>query len=439
MKTVTFRGGIHPRYSKELSSGEAVRRLEAPAEVAIPLSQHIGAPALPCVEKGDEVLLGQVVGEPGGFVSSAVHSPVSGKVKAVERRPGPIGASVECVVIENDGEDRRSSRDGLGDAWPEAAPGALKERVQAAGIVGMGGAAFPTQVKLSPPQEKPIDTVILNGAECEPYLTADHRLMLERPEAVLTGLEIVVRILGAGRGLVGVEVNKPDAIEALGKAAEGRPVEIVPLEIKYPQGAEKQLIDACLGRRVPSGGLPMDVGVVVQNVGTAAAVTEAVVEGSPLVERVVTVTGEAVSRPANLRVRIGTPIAFLLEACGGLKDDVGKLILGGPMMGFAVAGAELPVTKGTSGVLALREEQVSAKPPGPCIRCGRCGRVCPMRLVPTDIAVASARGEVERAERADAMDCIECGSCAFDCPAGIPLVQHIRLAKGALLAKRRGS
>jgi len=437
MKAVTFSGGVHPRYNKDRSSARAIAELPAPAELAIPLSQHIGAPAKACVAKGDEVLMGQPVGEPAGFVSVPVHSPVSGKVTAVEPRPGATGQPVMSVIVANDGEDRPAALEGLGDGWKTADAAAIREQIKRAGLVGMGGAAFPTHVKLSPPPDKPIDALILNGAECEPFLTADHRVMLERPADVLTGLQIAARVLGATRLFVGVERNKPDALDSISRACDGTGVEVVALQVKYPQGAEKQLIDACLKRQVPSGGLPMDVGVVVHNVGTATAIADAVVEGRPLIRRVVTVTGAMVAEPANLMVRVGTPVSEAIAHCQGDLQGAGKLILGGPMMGFAQHSDQVPVTKGTSGILLLAPDEVDARPPGPCIRCGRCVGACPMRLVPTDIANLSSRGLFEDAEKADALDCIECGSCSFDCPARLPLVQRIRLAKAAIIAARR--
>jgi electron transport complex protein RnfC len=437
MRAVSFRGGVHPSYSKDRSSGCAIAELPAPDEVAIPLSQHIGAPAKPCVGKGDEVLMGQAVGEPAGFVSVPVHAPVSGKVKAIESRPGAMGQAVLSVIVANDGEDRLAELEGLGDDWESADVGTIRELIKNAGLVGMGGAAFPTHVKLSPPPDKPIDTLILNGAECEPFLTADHRVMVERPADVLIGLHIAAKVLGAEKLIVGIERNKPDALDAISAAAEGSGVEVVALEVKYPQGAEKQLIDACLERQVPSGGLPMDVGVVVHNVGTATAMTDAVVAGRPLFRRVVTVTGAKVAEPANLMVRVGTPVGDAIEACKGDLEGAGKLILGGPMMGFAQHTDQVPVTKGTSGILLLGPDEVDTRDPGPCIRCGRCVDACPMRLVPTEIANLSSRGMYEDADKADALDCIECGSCAFDCPARLPLVQEIRLAKAAIMAAKR--
>lgn len=437
MRTVTFRGGVHPRYNKDRSSAAAIVPLPPPDEVVVPLSQHIGVPAKPCVAKGDEVLLGQAVGEPAAFVSVPVHSPVSGKVTAIEPRPGVLGPPVPSVVIASDGQDREAAFQGLGENWESADTDHIREAIKNAGLVGMGGAAFPTHVKLSPPKDKPIDTLILNGAECEPFLTADHRIMLEKPEDVLTGLTIAARVLGAQKRIVAIERNKPDALDAISRAAEGTTIEVVALKVKYPQGAEKQLIDACLDRQVPSGGLPMDVGVVVHNVGTAASIADAVVNGRPLFQRVVTVTGAAVSEPANLLIRIGTPISHAIEVCAGDLDRCGKLILGGPMMGLAQHTSQMPVTKGTSGILLLGKDEVDTRESGPCIRCGNCVGACPMRLVPTDVANLSARGMHEEAEQANALDCIECGSCAFDCPARLPLVQEIRLAKAAIMAAKR--
>ncbi len=439
----SFPGGVHPRYEKDLTAGKASRTLDPPAEAIIPLSQHIGAPAKACVEKGDAVKTGQVVGEAGGFVSSPVHATVSGTVKAVEDRPHPSGRDVPSVVITSDGEDAWVDLDPHDADLFEIPVDEVKDRVLKAGIVGLGGATFPSHVKLSPPADKKIDTVILNGAECEPYLTADHRLMLEQPGEVARGLALIARVMGAGRGIIAVEANKPDAIEALeaevGKlagAVDAR-LEVKVLPVVYPQGAEKQLIYALLGREVPSGGLPMDVSALVHNVGTAAAMVRAAAEGRPLVERVVTVTGDAVREPDNLNVRIGTPVSTLIEACGGYTDDgPAKLIAGGPMMGFAQHTDEVPVIKGTSGILVLSRRLVRRIEPGPCIRCGECLRHCPMKLNPTDIALFAERDLFGDADRAGALDCIECGCCSWGCPASIPLVQHVRKAKVEIMAAR---
>jgi len=436
MKLKTFPGGLHPPDSKSYSAHKAIETCPLPEELVIPLSQHIGAPAEACVEKGETVKKGQVIGQAKGFVSVPVHASTSGEVVAVEPRSHPMGKALPAVVIKPDGED--AWLDGLEGADPESlTPDEIRERIRAAGIVGLGGATFPAHVKLSPPEGKTIDTLILNGVECEPYLTADHRLMLEQTDRVLDGVAILKRTLGVRTVLIGIEANKPDAIAALEKACAGRGFEVVALEVKYPQGAEKQLILAATGREVPSGGLPMDVGVVVQNVGTAAAVSDAVRLGRPLIERIATVTGPCVAEPKNLRVRIGTSLSHMVEFCGGLKEEPAKIIMGGPMMGQTQLSLEVPAIRGTSGVLLLSEAQIDARPEGPCIRCGRCVRVCPARIMPTTIAAYARLDMIEEAEAFGAMDCIECGCCTYTCPAALPLVQAIRYAKAAILAKRR--
>lgn len=431
-------GGVHPPDQKHLSAAKPVEPAPLPDLLVVPLSQHIGAPARPVVKKGDRVLAGQTIGEAVGFVSVPVHAPTSGKVLRVEPAPHPLGPPQPAVVIEPDGEDRwADDLEPLAD--PHGAdPDQIRQRIQAAGIVGMGGATFPTHVKLSPPPEVKIDTVILNGVECEPYLTADHRLMLEEPDRILAGLRVILSVFGLEKGYIGIEENKPDAIELLGrKAREQGFAEVVPLAVKYPQGAEKQLIKAVTGREVPSGQLPMAVGAVVQNVGTAAAIWDAVWAGRPLVERITTVTGEGVAEPRNLRVRIGTPVRHLIELAGGLRGEPGKLILGGPMMGIAHHDPDVPAVKGTSGVLLLPRDRVRTAPEGPCIRCGRCVDACPMGLAPSILRTLIAHEMVAEADEWNALDCIECGSCSFVCPAAIPLVQAIRYAKGRVMARRR--
>jgi len=438
MKLKTFAGGIHPPDNKHWSSHKPIEDCPLPAEFVVPLSQHIGAPAVPCVEVGQSVARGEEVGAAKGFVSVSVHAPTSGTVVAVENRPHPGGTALPAVVIEPDGEDRWAEH--IQPADPaELTVEEMVERVRVAGVVGLGGAAFPAHVKLSPPPEKKIGTLIINGVECEPYLTADHRMMLEEPERVLQGVALLQFIFGAERVAVGIEANKPDAIALFEKMCAETPVEVVPLEVKYPQGAEKQLIAAVTGREVPSGGLPMDIGVAVQNVSTAAAVTDAVLYGRPLIERVCTVTGPAVREPKNLRFRIGTPISHLIEVCGGVTEEPAKIILGGPMMGFTQTGFDVPAVRGTSGVLLLREADVVHRPEGPCIRCARCVQACPIRLLPTTIAAYARRNLSAEAAEYRAMDCIECGSCSFVCPASIPLVQSIRHGKAAILAKRRAA
>lgn len=438
MKQKTFAGGIHPPDSKQWSSHKAIEECPLPAELIVPLAQHIGAPAVPCVEVGQHVAKGQEIGTAKGFVSVPVHAPTSGVISAIENRPHPWGTSLPAVIIKSDGEDRWYPE--LQPADPgELSPEDIIEKVRQAGVVGMGGAAFPAHVKLSPPPEKNIQTLIFNGVECEPYLTADHRLMLEDPERILQGVALLQYVFGSERVVVGIEANKPDAIALFEKLCAGTPVEIVPLQVKYPQGAEKQLIAAVTGREVPSGGLPMDIGVAVHNVSSAAAINDAVLLGRPLIERICTVTGPAIREPKNLRIRIGTPLSQLVDACGGLSEDPGKVILGGPMMGFTQLGFEVPAIRGTSGLLLLRQADVRLQPEGPCIRCARCVQACPMHILPTTIAAYARRDMIAEAAEYCAMDCIECGSCSYVCPAAIPLVQGIRYGKAAILAKKRNS
>ncbi len=429
-KTATFERGIHPEYQKELTSGKAVTPSRLPQRIVIPLSQHIGAPTKPEVNIGDEVKKGQVLGSPTSFVSAPVHSSISGKVIAISDFPQPAGKMVTSIVIESDGKDEavvfKENPDYMNLGADE-----IKTAIKDAGIVGLGGAAFPTNVKLSPPKEKPIDTVIINGAECEPYLTADHRLMVERPQEILEGLKIIMKSLGVNKGYIGIEENKPDAIEKMKTVVSNESnIEVWPLEIKYPQGAEKMLIKAINGREVPSKGLPMDVGTVVQNVGTAFAIYEAVRYGKPLIERVVTVTGKGIQEPRNMMVRIGTLVSDLAEQCGGLVDDVVKVISGGPMMGFALWNLDVPVIKGTSGILVMtKDEYVASDEYCACIRCSSCIDVCPMGLNPSMLSILSEKGYYEETKEYNIFDCFECGSCAFVCPSKRPMVQFIRLAK----------
>ena len=432
----TFSGGIHPPDNKQWSAHKPIEVCSFPAEFVVPMSQHIGAPAVPAVTVGQQVARGEVIGSAKGFVSVPVHAPTSGEVVAVENRPHPSGVAQTAVVIRPDGEDRWA--ESIAPADPSAlSPEEIVERVRLAGVVGMGGAAFPAHVKLSPPAEKPIRTLIFNGVECEPYLTSDHRLMLEEPERILQGVALLQYVFGAERVVIGVEANKPDAIALLKEQCAGTPVEIMPLEVKYPQGAEKQLINAVTGGEVPSGGLPMDIGVAVHNVSTAAAVTDAVVHGRPLIERVCTVTGPALREPKNLLMRIGTPLSHLVEVCGGLVEAPAKIILGGPMMGQSQVDLRAPAVRGSSGLLLLRDQDVVRHAEGPCIRCARCVQACPMHLLPTTIAAYARRDLVAESEEYRALDCIECGSCSYVCPAAIPLVQAIRYGKAAILARKR--
>jgi electron transport complex protein RnfC len=436
MKLKTFPGGLHPPDNKEWSADKAIEDCPLPEELVIPMSQHIGAPAEPCVLVGQKVKKGEVIGQAKGFVSVPVHASTSGEVVAVEPRLHSSGRLLPAVVIRPDGED--AWVEGLPACDPMAlTPDQIREKIRDAGIVGLGGATFPAHVKLSPPEGKIIDTLILNGVECEPYLTADHRLMLEATERLIDGVTILKRVLCVERAFIGIEANKPDAIEVVGRACAGRGIEVQGLKVKYPQGAEKQLILALTGREVPSGGLPMDVGVVVQNVGTAVAVSDAVRHGFPLIERIATVTGPGIVEAKNLRIRVGTSLSAMVDFCGGLQGDPAKIIMGGPMMGTTQLSLDIPATRGTSGVLLFREGDLALVPEGPCIRCGRCVGVCPARILPTTIAAYARLDLINEAEEYNAMDCIECGCCTYTCPAAIPLVQVIRLAKGAILAKRR--
>jgi electron transport complex protein RnfC len=433
----TFRGGIHPSYYKELSSGSAIRELPVPARLTVPLAQHLGAPAKPAVKAGDTVKAGQLIGEANGFISAPVHAPAGGRVAAIEDTLTASGRPCAAVVIETDPSAEWDLLPRFAD-WPAADRKALLAQIGDAGVVGMGGAGFPTRVKLAPPADKPIDTVILNGAECEPYLTSDHRLMVEHAQQIRTGAEIIRRILGAKALRVAVEDNKPDAIAALEKAFQGvaGDVAVAVLRTSYPQGSEKQQIFSVTGREVPRGGLPMDVGCVVENVGTAFAVWDAILNGRPLVRRVISVTGDAVQRPANLLAPCGTPYADLVAACGGFKGRPAKVISGGPMMGFAVGTLAVPTGKTASGLLLLSPGRVSGYTSQACISCGRCVDACPMRLIPSELSQCVEADDIEGAEQIALMDCIECGSCAYVCPAHRPLVHHMRRGKAAVMAKR---
>lgn len=436
----TFRiGGIHPPENK-LSAGKPVEVLPIPSQVVIPLGQHIGAPATATVKKGDEVKVGTIIAQAGGFVSANIHSSVSGKVLKIDNVYDSSGYPKPAVFISVEG-----------DEWEEGidrSPAIVKEcnldakeivaKISAAGIVGLGGATFPTHVKLSPPPGNKAEILIINAVECEPYLTSDHVLMLEHGEEIMVGVSILMKAIQVNKAVIGVENNKKDAIAHLTKLATAYPgIEVMPLKVQYPQGGEKQLIDAVIRKQVKSGALPISTGAVVQNVGTVFAVYEAVQKNKPLVERIVTVTGKKLSRPSNLLVRIGTPIAALIEAAGGLPENTGKIIGGGPMMGRALLSPDVPVTKGSSGVLILDREEAVRKPMRDCIRCAKCVGVCPMGLNPAFLMRDTLYKSWETAEKGNVVDCIECGSCSFTCPANRPLLDYIRQAKKTVMGIQR--
>ncbi len=433
----TFPGGIHPADSKSYAENAAIETMPLPKKVVIPLSQHIGAPAKPCVKVGDEVLVGQVIAEAGGFVSIPMHASISGKITKIDLFDHPSGIKSPAIEITGNGEDNwvKLSDDNVETLSVDE----LKKRISAAGVCGMGGAGFPTHVKLSPPAENPIDTVILNGVECEPYLTADYRIMLERAEDIIAGLKILMKTVNAKKGIIGIEANKPKAIKHMKELVKNETnISVVSLKVKYPQGAEKQLIYATTKRKVPNkGGLPMQVGVVVQNVGTAVAVYEACRYEKPLIERIITVTGKIVKNPKNLKARIGTKYSDLLEYCGGTSEEIGKAISGGPMMGAAVPNLEAPMAKTSSGLLIFNRAEAHKEDESTCIRCGRCVDVCPMNIVPSLIVHNVRYDDIDEAERYGVMDCIKCGSCAYVCPSHIKLIQWIDIGKLKVSQKNR--
>lgn len=434
------KGGVHPEENK-ISHDSPIQVQPIPKTVSILLGQHIGKPATPVVNRGDEVKVGTLIAKADGFVSANIHSSVSGKVKKIETILDASGYQKPCITIQCDGEDTWEETI---DRTPEIvrdiklSSEEIIQRIAECGIVGMGGATFPTNVKLMPPKDATPECVIINGAECEPYLTADHRTLLERGEEVLIGLQILMKSVSVTKGYVAIENNKRDAIDKLTQLASSMPgIEIVPMKVKYPQGGEKQLIDTVLKRRVASGKLPVTEGAIVQNVGTALAVYEAVQKHKPLVERVVTVTGKAVKNPCNLLVRIGTPLSELIETAGGMPRSTAKLVSGGPMMGKAVYSDEIPVAKGTSGVLMLLEEDTKRRPMRNCIRCAKCVGACPMGLNPAFLMRDTVYRDWDALEANHVYDCIECGSCSFICPANRPLLDHIRMGKGRVMAIRR--
>lgn len=437
MAKLTFVGGIHPYDGKDLSKDRPIADVLPGNELVYPLSQHIGAPAKPIVAKGDRVLMGQKIAESGGFVSAPIYASVSGTVKTLEARRVVTGDQVMSIVVENDGQ-----YEDVGFRPREDAKSLSREEIvdiiKEAGIVGMGGAGFPTHVKLSPKEPEKIDYVIANCAECEPYLTSDYRRMLEEPEKLVGGLRIALQLFPNATGILAVEDNKPDCVSLLrGLVKDDSKISVKALKTKYPQGGERQLIYATTGRRINSTMLPADVGCVVNNVDTIVAVYRAVMEGRPLIERIVTVTGDAVAVPQNFRVKIGTSYSQVLEAAGGFKSTPEKIICGGPMMGFGMFDLNVPTTKTSTALLALSKDEVSAMEPGPCINCGRCVEVCPGRVIPSRLADYAERFDEEAFLANYGMECCECGCCSFICPAKRPLTQQIKSMRKILLAKKK--
>ena len=433
----TFKGGVHPYDGKDLAKDQPIRRIKPKEILVYPLSQHIGAPASPIVAVGDTVLRGQKIAEAGGFVSAPVFASVSGTVKAIEPRHVATGDLVNSIIIENDGEMKETDFHGVEDV-ASLSKEQIIEKVKEAGVVGMGGAGFPTHVKLSPKEPDKIEFIIANCAECEPYLTADYRRMLENPEELIGGMKIVLRLFDHAKGILGVEDNKPDCIQKLKELTKDEErIEVMPLKTKYPQGGERQLIYATTGRAINSKMLPADAGCIVDNVETLVAINRAVKEGKPVMDRIFTVTGDAVANPGNFEYCIGMSYAEILEEAGGFKEDPEKMISGEPMMGFAVFSLEIPTTKTSSSLLCFKKDDVSASEVTACINCGRCVSVCPEQIVPSRLAKMSQFHDSESFEKWNGMECIECGSCSYICPAKRPLAQYIKTMKKQILAERR--
>lgn len=438
MSLLTFKGGIHPYEGKELTMDKPIETYLPKGELVYPLSQHIGAPAKPVVKKGDRVLVGQRIAEAGGFVSAHIHASVSGTVKNIEPRLTTGGTKAESIIIENDGEYEVMERPAPAN-WQEMDRKDLLEVIQDAGIVGMGGAGFPTHVKLSPKNPDSIDYIIVNGSECEPYLTSDYRRMLEEPEKVVTGLEIVLHMFPQASGIIAIEDNKPEAIRIMKEQTADHPkIQVNVMKTKYPEGAERQLIYANTGRYINSGMLPADAGCIVHNVDTVTAIYKAVVEGVPLIDRIITISGDDIVDPKNFKVLLGTSLQELIEAAGGyLDDEPEKIISGGPMMGKAMFSTEVPAVKGSSAVLCMKKDEVAACEPSNCIRCGRCVAVCPGRVNPTKLASLAEHGKLDAFVEQDGMECCECGCCSYVCPAKRHLTQTIAATRKAILAGRK--
>lgn len=433
MELKTFTGGIHPAYQKEATATKATEEIALPAEVVIQMRQHVGAPNEPTVNAGDRVEAGTRIGSIEAFVSAPVHASVSGVVTEVSEHISFNGSLVNSVTIKADSDQpaKWTEKKDLSDITPER----IREIAKESGLVGLGGAAFPTHVKLSPPADKPIDTVVINGCECEPFLTCDHRIMLEKTQDLVEGLKLMMKAVGAEKGIIGVEANKMDVVEALEAVIDSEAnLEVVPLEVKYPQGNEKMLIDALTGRRVPPGKLPSEVAVLVQNSGTAVALYEAASTGKPVIERIITVSGSGIREPRNVRIKIGTRIEHIIEQCGGFVDNPEKVIMGGPMTGFAQKTLEAPTVKGTSGIVVLTDKQVVEAEERDCVGCGKCVEACPMFLMPNEIVKYIKRSQYEKADKYGVRDCFECGCCSYVCPARIRHVGYVRVAKAELAA-----
>ncbi len=426
----TFIGGVHPKDEKELTKDKPIRPAKDPKTAIIHLCQHTGATCTPLVKVGDYVKVGQKIGDSEARISAPVHSSISGKVIAIEERPHPAGINVPAIVIESDGQNLIDESIKPYPPLESLSPDNIRAAVREAGIVGLGGAVFPTHVKLQPPKDKPIKSVILNGCECEPMITCDYRLMIENPQEILFGMKAIMKAVAAEEGFIGIENNKPDAIKIMKEVTKSKSnIKVIEVKTKYPQGGEKQLIKVILNLEVPSGGLPYDVHVLVQNVGTAVAIANTLLKGMPLIERIVTVTGKYLKNPSNLKVKIGTPFSQLTEECGGTEGKIKKLIMGGPMMGIAQIGLEVGVAKCVTSLIVQTEEEVLDYKSEPCIRCAKCVDVCPAFILPAIIASYAENGMFNLSKEYGALDCIECGACAYVCPSRIELVQLIKLAK----------
>lgn len=438
MGLATFKGGIHTYEGKELSENKPVQVLQPKGEMVFPLSQHIGAPAKPLVAAGDQVLVGQKIGEAGGFISACVISSVSGTVKTIEPRMVANGSMVMSIIVDNDGKYQEAEGFGKQRDPKSLSKEEIRDIVKESGIVGLGGAGFPTHVKLTPKDETKIDTIIVNGAECEPYLTSDYRMMLEEPESIIKGLNIILQLFDNAKGVIGIEDNKPEAIKVMTELVKDEPrITVCPLKTKYPQGGERALIYAVTGRKINSSMLPADAGCIVDNVDTVISIYNAVANSTPLIRRIVTVTGDAIANPQNYNVRTGTNYAELLEASGGFKTEPEKVISGGPMMGQALFNMNIPVTKTSSALTCMSKDEVALNAPTACIRCGRCVNVCPSRVVPQMMMQAAMRSDIDTFVKLDGMECCECGCCAYACPAKLPLTQAFKEMRKTVIASRK--